>query len=233
MWWFAGLLAGFSMFAYGLLWQMWVRSSWDQSTRLVRGALFVLPWLPLVFVILFKVAAHPNQGMTRLIMGVCGLFGFSVSCINLYRSLWTVLLRFQTNYWQGAGELLIKITLVIVLAITGLVALFALGYDLTAYLYRDSLGNCVYQLGGDPLVEGNWAEYFYFSAVTYFSLGYGDYIPRGTIMLSLVYAEALLGYINSGIIIAYAFNLFNRLSITWGFWPRQKPSGRFRRNIKR
>ncbi|PWM50660.1 MAG: hypothetical protein DBX41_05240, partial [Clostridiales bacterium] len=48
---------------------------------------------------------------------------------------------------------------------------------------------------------------FYFSFVTYFSLGYGDLVPYGNWFHFMVFLECLISLLNAGIIIIYAYNL--------------------------
>ena len=54
----------------------------------------------------------------------------------------------------------------------------------------------------------NWPTAFYFSFVTYFTLGYGDLIPYGGWFHFLVFLECIISLLNTGIIVIYIYNLF-------------------------
>ncbi|HEX3031265.1 MAG TPA: ion channel, partial [Bacillota bacterium] len=156
----------------------------------------------------------PGWNQSRNWLAVCGTYALVVSVINTYRSLWTVLLKLRLRHNStGAGRLLLRISLSLMYTITAIVTLFALAYALVSYLSGPSGPNMImehiYQLRRLDYLD--FHSYFYFSSVTYFSLGYGDFLPRGQVMIGLIYLESLLGYINSGILIAYAFNLFTKL----------------------
>ncbi|MDA8236020.1 MAG: ion channel [Clostridia bacterium] len=207
------MLAGATL---AVLWAMWLRD-WDGASMGNKVGFLLLPWLPFTFLAAYNLLYGPDLTYYPVFLGLLGFFALGASVVNIYRSLWGMLLSLsQGNRYLSPGLLLLRISLAIVLTITGIILLFSLGYALTTYLYEGTGINYIAQ--GPERTQRveteDLASFFYFSSVTYFSLGDGDYAPKGNLMLFLVYLESLLGYINSGILIAYAFHLFTRLSAT-------------------
>ena len=207
------LLAGAAL---AILWSMWL-GDWDRASVRNKAGFLLLPWLPFAFLTAYNLLYGPDLTYYPAFLGFLGFFALGASVVNIYRSLWGMLLSLsRRNQYLSPGILLLRISLAIVLTITGIILLFSLGYALTTYLYEGIGINYIAQ-GPERthrVETEDLASFFYFSSVTYFSLGDGDYAPKGNLMLILVYLESLLGYVNSGILIAYAFNLFTRLSTT-------------------
>lgn len=190
----------------------WFAGRCIESELAGRFVYTALPWLPLATLEIYALLWPLSTLVYRVFFGIGGLFALVASLVNCYCSLWNVLIRFR---WArprlGPGHLLLRISLSVVITITVIIAIFAAGYALVSYLAGPGGSN--YLVEGDQhcLDYRDVSSFFYFSSVTYFSLGYGDYLPRGPIMVSLVFMESLLGYLNSGILIAYALNLFTKL----------------------
>jgi len=157
----------------------------------------------------------------RINIGILGLFAISLSIANTYRILWSNLIDIQSEHHRyGPGLLLFRISVAIMFTITVIIFLFGLAYSVVTYLSGISGGNFIMEgwQGTEAIPFEDYFAFFYFSAVTYFSLGYGDFVPRGSLMVFLVFIESLIGYINSGILIAYAFNIFTRLNRKKNNW---------------
>lgn len=192
----------------------WFKREWDRISLIQRGGYILLPWLPLGLLVIYLHLYSPPRVESRTWLAACGTFALVVSGINTYRSLWTVLVKLRLRpSTTGAGKLLLKISLSLMYTITVIVILFGLAYALVAYLSGPMGPNMIMEHIHEFRRLDYWDlhAYFYFSSVTYFALGYGDFLPRGRVMIGLIYLESLLGYINSGILIAYAFNLFTKL----------------------
>lgn len=212
---FFGILLLCSMVvSFAIFCHLWFKREWDRISLVQRGGYILLPGLPFVLLLAFQQLYSPPQMESRIWLATCGTFALVVSGINTYRSLWTVLLNLRLrNTSAGAGRLLLKISLSLMYTITAIVTLFGLAYALVAYLSGPTGPNMIMEHVHQLRRLDYWDlhSYFYFSSVTYFALGYGDFLPRGTVMVGLIYLESLLGYINSGILIAYGFNLFTKL----------------------
>ena len=138
-------------------------------------------------------------------MGIIGSLGLIVA---VYAWLWKGLIKLTIIEHYNKEMLLFKISLLLSTAFMGIILTFSI--ILMFFTAVDTPNYIMHQKTGAPV---NWYEFntfMYFSAVTYFSLGYGDYVPVGTIMQIIVLIESLLGYINSGLLIAYGFDLFRR-----------------------
>jgi uncharacterized membrane protein len=197
-----------------LLGDQWTHREWDKVPLISRLLQLFLPWVPLLLLCLYKLL-YPVSAPFKFILGILAFFALVVTGINIYRSLWSALVNLQSRHPKmGGGQLLLLISVVIVYTITAIVSLFSVAYAIVSYLDGPSGGNYIMDSdhGQYRLEAWDLRTFFYFSSVTYFSLGYGDYLPRGTVMIAFVYLESLLGYINSGIMIAYAFNLFTKLN---------------------
>ena len=215
MFWFGGLLFSLMLVIVLLLGNQWIHREWDEVPLISRLLQLFLPWVPLLLLWLYKLLYQVGGHYFKFILGILAFFALVVTGINIYRSLWSALVNLQSRHPKmGGGQLLLLISVVIVYTITAIVSLFSVAYAMVSYLDGTSGGNYIMESdhGHYRLEAWDLRTFFYFSSVTYFSLGYGDYLPRGTVMIAFVYLESLLGYINSGIMIAYAFNLFTKLN---------------------
>jgi len=213
---FGLLIFALTVISLAVLWRGWIKD-WEGAPLQAKAGFLGLPWLPFTFIGAYNFLYGPELTYYKPFLGLYGFFALGASVVNIYRSLWSTLLRMsRQSQFPSPGVLLLRISLAIVLTITGIVVLFSLGFALVTYLYDGTGTNYIAE--GLQIVRRvevrDFTSFFYFSSVTYFSLGYGDYVPKGKIMLLLVYLEALLGYVNSGILVAYAFHLFIRLSST-------------------
>lgn len=188
----------------------------QKQSPIIKGLIYLgLPWIPFCLFTIYQRIYILNHKEFEIYFFLTASFALVLSGIHIYRLLWTVLIHVQRiGASLGPGTLLFLISIVIVITITAIVLLFACAYAMVTFLSGPYGENyIVVGIHGQYKLEP-WqlSGFFYFSTSTYFSLGYGDYLPRGSMMLALVYLESLLGYINSGILIAYAFNLFCRIS---------------------
>jgi hypothetical protein len=98
------------------------------------------------------------------------------------------------------------------LSLFGLIVVWAAGLVTGFALLHWSLGSRI--AAGEP------AEFFaclYFSAGTFFTLGYGDFVPVGTTARALSITEAGLGFVFLAVIISYLpvlYQAFSRREIT-------------------
>jgi len=81
-------------------------------------------------------------------------------------------------------------------------------YGLTYWLAGDSLVKIVVNLPGNP----GWFKYFYFSIVTFTTLGFGDVVPVSGLGEFIVATEVILGYVMLGGLISIFTNKLARLS---------------------
>jgi hypothetical protein len=97
------------------------------------------------------------------------------------------------------------------LSVFALVVVWAFGLIVGFALLHWSLGTAM--AGGD----GGFSTYFYFSATTFFTLGYGDLVPSSAAGRALSVAEAGMGFIFLAVIISYLpvlYQSFSRREIT-------------------
>ena len=116
---------------------------------------------------------------------------------------------------QLISRLLVRITLVgrraVIVSVTGLFALHTLEVWLYAIAYA-LLGHLRHlEIHGE--FAGNLADYLYFSATSYTSLGLGDVYPQGGVRL-VTGVEALNGLLLIGWSASYSYLVMERL---WGF----------------
>lgn len=204
-----------------LMGQVWFHAKWENRGFIVRGFFLIIPWLPFFALIGIEKLIIIDILQYRINLSVLGFFAIFLSIANAYRILWSILIDIQyEQHYYGPGMLLLRISFAIVLTITVIVFLFGLAYSVATYLSGISGVNFIMEgwQGNKALAFDEFFPFFYFSAVTYFSLGYGDFVPRGSLMLFLVFMESIIGYVNSGILIAYAFNIFTRVSGRKRYW---------------
>ena len=195
--------------------QVWLNARWENRGLIIKFIFFLIPWLPFFILMGLEKLISIDILDYRINLSILGLFAITLTIGNSYRILWSILMDIQSKrYCHGSGLLLLKISVAIVVTITLIVYLFGLAYSITTYLSGISGENFIMEAtpGNIALAFDEYFSFFYFSAVTYFSLGYGDYFPRGSIMLFLVFVESIIGYVNSGILIAYAFNIFKNIN---------------------
>jgi hypothetical protein len=84
----------------------------------------------------------------------------------------------------------------------------ALSYGATYWLAGDNLVKIVVNLPGDP----GWFKYFYFSIVTFTTLGFGDVLPVSGLGEFIVATEVIAGYMMLGGLISIFTNKLARLS---------------------
>lgn len=65
----------------------------------------------------------------------------------------------------------------------------------------------------DYLLELNEKGYIYFSAVTYFTIGYGDYVPKGSIIKNVAMIEMIIAHFMNLSVFAIYSNLIYKLII--------------------
>jgi hypothetical protein len=97
------------------------------------------------------------------------------------------------------------------LSVFGLVGVWAAGLIVGFGVLHWALGT---DLKG---ADGRLSAYLYFSATTFFTLGYGDLVPAGAAARALSVLEAGLGYVFLAVIISYLpvlYQAFSRREIT-------------------
>jgi len=121
-----------------------------------------------------------------------------------YKLMWIVLNNLSAKDLSSGAKLL-SVTLFAAIMITMIVILFTM-----YYLWIDTLAGYTQGLRSgitnQPILL-NYETAFYFSFVTYFSLGYGDLVPYGAWFHFMVFLECLISLLNTGIIVIYAYNL--------------------------
>ena len=121
-----------------------------------------------------------------------------------YKFMWLLLKSLSVKN-LSEGMKLISVTMFAALMITMIVFFFTL-----YYLWIDALSGYTQGLRSgitnQPILL-NYQSAFYFSFVTYFSLGYGDLVPYGSWFHFMVFPECLISLLNAGIIVIYAYNL--------------------------
>ena len=130
---------------------------------------------------------------------------FALSLIpQWYKFMWLLLKSLSVKN-LSEGMKLISVTMFAALMITMIVFFFTL-----YYLWIDALSGYTQGLRSgitnQPILL-NYQSAFYFSFVTYFSLGYGDLVPYGSWFHFMVFLECLISLLNAGIIVIYAYNL--------------------------
>lgn len=121
-----------------------------------------------------------------------------------YKLLWILLKHFSARPLRESSKLIGAILFATVM-ITAIVCFFTL-----YYLWIDALSGYSQGLRSSITNHPILLDYqnaFYFSFVTYFSLGYGDLVPYGNWFHFMVFLECLISLLNAGIIIIYAYNL--------------------------
>jgi hypothetical protein len=96
-------------------------------------------------------------------------------------------------------------------SVFGLIVLWAGGLIVGFGLLHWSLGT------GIAGAEGRFSSYLYFSATTFFTLGYGDLMPTDTAARALSVVEAGMGFVFLAVIISYLpvlYQAFSRREIT-------------------
>ena len=175
----------------GLLWKM---------------CLFIFPfffgWLSVFFLCHVLNAAMFNLYHPY----ICFIIIFSSLSLlpQWYKLLWLLLKSFSSRPLRESSKLIgaIFFATVMISAVIGFFTLYYLWLDaLSGYSQglRSSITN------QPVLLDCQIA--FYFSFVTYFSLGYGDLVPYGSWFHIMVFLECLISLLNAGIIIIYAYNL--------------------------
>ncbi|HEX3030625.1 MAG TPA: ion channel [Bacillota bacterium] len=183
---FGGLLLSLMLVTMLLLIYQWFKWDWDSMSLPHRAGYCVLPWIPSLALVLYRLLYYTDLNTYKFNLALTGTFGLVVSGVNLYRSLWTLLANMQIRQTKqtrvGAGRLLLRISLAIVSTITGIVTLFGLAYALVIYLSGPLGVNYIIDdaFYRQRLAYWDFGACFYFSSVTYFALGYGDFLPRGS-----------------------------------------------------
>lgn len=121
-----------------------------------------------------------------------------------YKLLWLLLKSFSSRDLRESSKLIGAIAFATIM-ITAIVGFFTL-----YYLWIDALSGYSQGLRSSITNQPVLLDYknaFYFSFVTYFSLGYGDLVPYGSWFHFMVFLECLISLLNAGIIIIYAYNL--------------------------
>jgi hypothetical protein len=97
------------------------------------------------------------------------------------------------------------------LSLLALVALWAVGLIAGFALLHWSLGTAI------AGIDGSYTAYLYFSGATFFTVGYGDLVPRDGLTRTLSVLEAGLGFAFLAVIISYLpvlYQAFSRREIT-------------------
>lgn len=122
-------------------------------------------------------------------------------------------MNISINSKKEKEKMLIKISLVLSISFIYIIIIFGFIYLLISLIeiHPYSENYLINEQTGDAVDWYQVEIFLYFSAVTYFSLGYGDIVPVGSLMYAIIVFESLLGYINSGLIIAYGFDIFRKI----------------------
>ena len=133
--------------------------------------------------------------------------------VSGFMVLVTVIIHYEGL--QLISRMLVRITLAgrpaIILSVTGLFALHTVEVWLYALAYL-ALGHLDHlQFRGE--FDGSLADYVYFSATSYTSLGLGDVYPQGGVRL-VTGVEALNGLVLIGWSASYSYLVMERI---WGF----------------
>lgn len=129
--------------------------------------------------------------------------------MGIYLFIIKILREIGIKTHDNPYNLLVKISLILSVAVTLIISTFGFSYYLISSL--DELNYIVHITGRQLESFSDIHIFFYFSTATYFSLGYGDYVPIGNYMYLLTFLETLLGYITSGLIVAFGFDVFRKL----------------------
>ncbi|MFG0251471.1 MAG: pentapeptide repeat-containing protein [Phycisphaerales bacterium JB038] len=108
-----------------------------------------------------------------------------------WRPAWLFIWRYGTDY--GRGILRVAISALLLAALFGLV-----------FLICDRVGHPL--LHYHPETPDTWVTPFYYSVVTYTTLGFGDVIPGTVTGQVIVMLEVILGYITLGLLISILAN---------------------------
>jgi len=114
---------------------------------------------------------------------------------RLWMFLWGISSGYGTNIW-------LWIFWSFMIAIS-----FGLSYFVAHWLGHD-LVKIIAPIGAEP----GWFTYFYFSIVTFTTLGFGDVVPVNTIGQIIVAVEVISGYVMLGGLISIFTNKLARLS---------------------
>ncbi|MGF7185973.1 hypothetical protein GGQ84_002066 [Desulfitispora alkaliphila] len=142
-----------------------------------------------------------------------GLTSIVILALNIFivlRIYWWIVVRLmklkELNIMQPS-RVLITVATILAMGISFIIFTFGLSYFMiNNYGFRENY--IISASDSVPLTKLDMHLFLYFSAATYFSLGYGDFVPSGNIMYLLVFLQTLLGYVTSGLILAYAFDIF-------------------------
>lgn len=127
-----------------------------------------------------------------------------------YKLMWLFLLHFSPRRLTDVQKLLLAIVLAAVM-ISVIVFFFALYYLWIDHLSGYTQGLRSVLMNYQPILL-DLQTAFYFSFVTYFTLGFGDLVPYGPWFHFLVFLECLIALINTGVIVIYVYNfLFNKI----------------------
>lgn len=181
------------------------------SPRWHRGIIwkFVLFFLPFFYgwSTVFLLCRFLSAEMFNLYHHYIYLYTITVALSLIpqwYKLMWLLLKCLSARHFNE-GLRLIGVTMFAAVMITMIVFFFTL-----YYLWIDALSGYTQGLRSgitnQPILL-NYQSAFYFSFVTYFSLGYGDLVPYGSWFHFMVFLECLIALLNTGIIVIYAYNL--------------------------
>ena len=198
---FGGLILLLSL----ILYRSFVSKRW-QSGFLWKIILFILPffsgWLSVYF--LCHVLNAEMFNLYHPYIYFILIFSSLSLLPQWYKLLWLFLKSFSARDLRESSKLIGAIVFATIM-ITAIVGFFTL-----YYLWIDALSGYSQGLRSSITNQPVLLDYknaFYFSFVTYFSLGYGDLVPYGSWFHFMVFLECLISLLNAGIIIIYAYNL--------------------------
>ena len=185
---------------------------WNKG-MFIKLLLFVLPFAFGTLVLVLITTYFPVETL-RSYRNMLYLYSTINSLLLIpqwYKLMCLSLLELPSPTLSDTKKLLLAIFLAVLMVIA-IIFFFTLYYLWIDGLSGYSQGLRTALINYEPiLLDFNTA--FYFSFVTYFTLGYGDLIPYGAWFHFLVFLECLISLLNTGIIIIYAYNvLFNKSS---------------------
>lgn len=191
-------------------WKSFSTKLWDGNI-VVKLLLFVLPF-SFGTTVLFTLTHYFSIETIRHYRQLIYLY-YTINSLLLipqwYKLMWLFLLYLPKRQLSESNKLLLTVFLAI-LMVSAIIFFFTLYYLWIDTLSGYSQGLRTALINYQPILL-DFPTAFYFSFVTYFTLGYGDLIPYGSWMHFLVFLECLIALLNTGIIIIYAYNfLFTR-----------------------
>jgi len=186
-------------------WVTFTSKLWKQTLP-VQILLFIMPILfgLLTLVLISNIFSLEIIKLYRYYVYLYSSISLLLLIPQWYKLAWTQLLQTQKKTWSDSTKLIAAVIFAI-LMVLAMVLFFAL-YYLWIYSIGGNSQGLLTALTNYQKVDLDFFTAFYFSFVTYFTLGYGDLIPYGFWMQTFVFIECLVAVVNTGIIAIYVYN---------------------------